>query len=742
MIKIEGSVERITYYNNDNGYTVLRLRPKISRNQKIPGLNLDGLLTVVGNLPELAPGENVQLEGDYTTHAKHGLQFKAAHCEKLMPATTIAIERYLGSGLIKGIGPKLAKRIVDVYQDKTLDIIENEPQKLKEVPGIGNDRAEKIISAWEEQQKVKEIMLFLHGHGVSTNLAVKIFKTYGDQSLDVLKENPYQLEEDIYGVGFKTADKLAQDLGLPHEHPSRIKAGIVYAINDSINDGHVYLPLNELTNRAVELLEVPEELIVPGVDRLIENDRIKPDIAPSGPILQNDHKNIIAENSQEYGDPILYLTPFYHSERGVAEKISELMTYAAKPKQGQLILEGQDLSDEQRKALQTAMISPVSVLTGGPGTGKTTCLKALIQALESQNIRYALASPTGRAAKRLSEATARPASTIHRLLGYSPGKGYQYHRKHRLKIDFLIVDEASMLDLLLAHHLLQALGAGTQILFVGDVDQLPPVGAGNVLHDIIDSGRVPISRLTKIYRQSEDSKIITNAHRINNGKFPLFSKTKTGDFFLFPAEDDQEASDWIVELVSSRIPNQFGLEPIDEIQVLSPMYRGNAGVIMLNEKLQEELNPKFESKNEVKLFGQIYRVGDKVMQVRNNYDKDVFNGDIGKVLHINQIDQVIMIDYDGERKVNYDFTEIDELVLAYAVSVHKSQGSEFPAIVLPVITQHYVMLQRNLIYTAITRAERLCVLVGNHKALHIAIKNNKITLRNSKLAHRIHKSLT
>jgi exodeoxyribonuclease V alpha subunit len=737
MTSIEGSIERVTYYNKENGYTVLRLRPKSGRNKKIPGLNLDGLLTVVGNLPELSPGESIRLEGDYTTHAKHGLQFKALKCEKLTPVTSTAIERYLGSGLIKGIGPKLAKRIVDVFQEQTLEIIEKEPQRLSDVPGIGEDRTAKIKAAWDEQQRVKEIMLFLHGHGVSTNLAVKIYKTYGEQSLDVLKENPYQLEEDIYGVGFKTADKLAQDLGLPQDHPSRIEAGIVYAINESLNEGHVYLPVNLLTRRASELLEVSSDLISPGLERLSNGDRIRSindfnagtDRAGSG--------SVIAEKPVEYGESIVYLTPFYHSEKGVAEKISELNAYSAGPRQGQLIIDGEHLSYEQKNALQTSLVTPVSVITGGPGTGKTTCLKALIQCIERQNIRYALASPTGRAAKRLSEATNRPASTIHRLLAYSPGTGYKYHKKHPLKIDFLVIDEASMLDILLAHHLLQALRPGTQLVFVGDVDQLPPVGAGNLLRDIIDSNAVPVSRLTKIYRQAEDSKIITNAHRINKGNLPSFSKTTAGDFFLFPAENDEEAADWIVDLLAARIPNQFGMDPVEDIQVLSPMYRGKAGVNSLNVLLQNALNPEDKQKLDVKLFGQTFRIGDKVMQVRNNYDKDVFNGDIGRVSQINKIDQSLSILFDGVRKVNYDFSELDEVVLAYAVSVHKSQGSEFPAVVMPVITQHYIMLQRNLIYTAITRAEQLCILVGNYKALNIAVRNNKITQRNSKLAERL-----
>lgn len=737
MITIAGTVERITYHNQENGYTVLRLRPKFDGIQKFPGLNLEGLLTVVGNLPELSPGEIVEFNGEYNAHPKHGLQFKAETCEKIVPVTSSAIERYLGSGLIRGIGPKLAGRIVRVFKEKTLEIIENEPARLMEVPGIGEDRTSKIIHSWEEQQKVKEIMLFLHGHGVSSNLAIKIYKTYGDQSLEILQENPYQLEEDIYGVGFKTADRIAQDLGLPPEHPARIDAGVIYAINESINQGHVFILEKDLKQRTGELLEIPQDLISSALIRLTKKNRIKSDTEPASDLVVQRSTEDTVENRSENGEPIIYLTPFYQSERSVAEKIRMLINSTTAPKQGQLIIYDDDLSGEQKNALQTALHSQVSVLTGGPGTGKTTCLKELIHFLESRNIKYAMASPTGRAAKRLSDATSRQASTIHRLLAYSPGKGYQYHKNHPLQINFLIIDEASMLDLLLAHHLFQALKPGTQVLFVGDVDQLPPVGAGNVLRDIIDSGEVPVSKLTKVYRQAENSNIITNAHRINNGKPFIFSENKRGDFFLFPAKNDQEAADWISDLVGSRIPEQFNLAPINDIQVLSPMYRGLAGVDKLNERLQMNLNPESDRKSEVNLFGHIFRVGDKVMQVRNNYDKSVFNGDIGRISGINRIDQNLIIDFDGMDQVNYDFSEADELVLAYAVSVHKSQGSEFPAIVMPIITQHYVMLQRNLLYTAITRAQKLCVLVGNKKAIYIAINNNKITRRNSKLAQRI-----
>jgi exodeoxyribonuclease V alpha subunit len=741
MLTIHGSVERITYYNKENGYTVLRLRPDKGQAKKIVGMNLEGLITVIGNFPELSPGEHVKLEGDYTTHAKHGLQFKADVCEKLLPITDDGIERYLGSGLIKGIGPQLAKRIVRQFKANTLEIIEEDPERLREVPGIGEGRTEKIINAWEEQKAVKEIMLFLHEHQVSTNLAVKIYKAYGEQSIDVVKHNPYQLEQDIYGIGFKTADKIAQKLGLPYDHPARIEAGVVFAINEMVNDGHVYTPITQLSERAEGLLEVEKDLIQSGIERLAASDRVRKERIDEISVKSSDASHRISETSEAYGEPVIYLTPFFHSEKGVAARLHGLISHPVKAWQESLWFESKGLSPEQKAALQTAVHHPVSILTGGPGTGKTTCLKALIEILEINNMTYALASPTGRAAKRLSEATLRPASTIHRLLGFSPNGGFQYDENHPLKIDFLIIDEASMLDLLLTYHVLKALRPGTQVLFVGDVDQLPSVGAGDVLRDIIASGVVPVSRLITIFRQAEDSQIVTNAHRINVGQMPYFSKATQGDFFLFPAEDAETASTWLVELVATRIPDKFGMNPIKDIQVLSPMYRGAAGVDSLNRLLQAHLNPASAQKPEQKLFGTTFRVGDKVMQIRNNYDKDVYNGDIGYVHHLDLVEQSMVVVMDESQHVIYDFSETDELVLAYAVSVHKSQGSEFPTVVVPVLTQHYVMLQRNLIYTAITRAVQLCVLVGNHRAIRIAIRNNKVAKRYSNLAKRLKSSL-
>jgi exodeoxyribonuclease V alpha subunit len=745
---LSGSVEHITYHNPENGYTVLRLRPERGPgipNRGRPGLNRAGLVTVVGNLPELNPGEHLKLQGQWFNHPKHGYQFNVEICENTLPATVTGIRRYLGSGLVKGIGPHLAERIVTHFGRETLDIIEEHPERLREVPDIGPKRTRKIAQAWEEQRQVKEIMLFLHGHGVSTNLAVKIYKTYGDTALETVQNNPYQLARDIYGVGFKTADKIAQDLGLAQDHPSRVEAGIVYALNEMTNDGHVYTPQAELTRRAVGLLEVDPVLIPPALERLGQEDRVHLDMVPltPNPSPKTREGSGIAESHEQYGDAVIYLTPYYFGEKGVAERLGKL-AYTIPSRLNNIppafVPINFQLSDEQGAAIRTALSHPVSVLTGGPGTGKTTCLKALITILESASKRYALTSPTGRAAKRLSEATNRPASTIHRLLGFSPREGFKHNQENPLLIDLLVVDETSMLDLILANNLFKALQPGTHVLLVGDVDQLPSVGAGDVLRDVIASGIAPVTRLTTIFRQATDSHIITNAHRINCGEMPAFSPPTEsqypGDFFLFPAEEAAAAGDWTIEVVTKRIPEKFGYNPIQDIQVLAPMYRGASGVQTLNERLQNALNPPNSKKPDVRLYGTTFRPGDKVMQTQNNYDKDVFNGDIGYITSINLIEQDLIIAIDG-RPVVYDFSEADQLVLAYAVTVHKAQGSEFPVVVLPVITAHYLMLQRNLLYTAITRAQRLCVLVGNRRAIGMAVRNNKVAQRYTALDWRL-----
>jgi exodeoxyribonuclease V alpha subunit len=751
METLSGSVERITYYNPENGYSVLRLRPD---HRKAPGLNREGLVTVIGNLPELSPGEHLRLQGNWNNHPKHGLQFQSEVCEQTLPASVAGIRRYMGSGLIKGIGPRLAERIVAMFGNQTLEVIESQPERLLEVPDIGPKRSRLIAAAWQEQKQVKEIMLFLHSHGVSTNLAIKIYKQYGDQALAIVQSDPYRLARDIYGVGFKTADRIAQALGLPADHPSRIEAGVIYTLNEAVDDGNVYAPRPSLEQRATELLGVGTELVPPALERLSQDDRIRQEILPFLKEAAQDGGvppgGKAAEAGAPYGTPAVYLTPLYRSETGVADRLYALATCLP----GRLsdlppafVRLDPMLSPEQQSAVRTALSHPLSVLTGGPGTGKTTCLKALIAALEEARKRYALASPTGRAAKRLAQATGRQASTIHRLLGFSPGEGFRYNAEHPLEIDLLVVDEASMLDLVLANNLLKALEPGTHLLLVGDVDQLPSVGAGDVLRDVIASELAPVTRLSVIFRQAANSRIITNAHRINHGQMPLFPPSAAGDqhapegdFFLFPAETPEEAADWVEDVVCRRIPAAFGLEPRDEIQVLAPMYRGPCGVTALNQRLQASLNPAQLMKPEKTLYGQTFRPGDKVMQTQNNYDKDVYNGDIGVVTGINPVDQTLTIDFEG-RGVEYDWSEADQVILAYAVSVHKAQGSEFSAVVIPLVTQHYLMLQRNLLYTAVTRARRLCVLVGSRRAIGIAVRNNHVAQRFTALDWRLKRRL-
>ena len=753
MDTLSGSVERITFYNPENGYTVLRLRPEHSRT---PGLSHEGLVTVTGNLPEVTPGEFLRLGGSWTNHPKHGLQFQVEVCEQVVPATLAGIRRYLGSGLVKGIGPQLAERIVNQFGLQTLEIIESHPERLREVPDIGPKRAHRIAQAWEEQKQVKEIMLFLHSHGVSTNLAIKIYKQYGDEALSVVRSDPYRLAKDIFGVGFKTADRIAQALGLPADHPSRIEAGLIYALNQASDEGHVYIPRPQLSDKAVELLGVDAELIPPALRRLAQENRVKEEILPyvvePSPLPEQawdlsieGQPPLIGEQTGEYGQAAVYLAAYYYCETGLAERLRALA--GALPTRlsdlpPAFVPLDSDLSPEQQAAIRTALSHPLSVLTGGPGTGKTTAVKALIAALESGRKTYALASPTGRAAKRLSEATGRPASTIHRLLGFNPGEGFKYNAENPLPFDLLVVDEASMIDLPLAFNLLKALQPGTHLLLVGDVDQLPSVGAGDVLRDIIRSSLAPVTRLGVIFRQAANSQIITNAHRINQGLVPLFpapgqeAGEQRGDFFLFPAETPERAADWVLDVVCNRIPQRFGLHPRHEVQVLSPMYRGATGVNALNERLQASLNPPALMKAEKKLFGQNLRLGDKLMQIQNNYDKGVYNGDIGYLFAIDPIEHTLTVDFEG-RGVVYDWSEADQLVLAYAVSVHKSQGSEFPAVVIPLVTQHYLMLQRNLLYTAVTRAKKLCVLVGSRKAIAIAVRNNKVAQRYTALEWRL-----
>jgi exodeoxyribonuclease V alpha subunit len=736
---LSGSVERIIYYNSENGYSILRLRPETAPLVKQTGLDREGLVTVTGNLPEITSGEYLNLKGEWKEHPRFGLQFQAEICEQSTPSTVDGIRRYLGSGLVKGIGPRLADRIVSQLGIDTLQIIENEPHRLREVPDIGRKRAALISAAWEEQKQVKEIMLFLHSHAISSNLAVKIYKKYGDTALHIVKSDPYRLARDLYGVGFRTADRIARALGLPSDHPSRIEAGLIYVLNAMNDEGHVFVEQQVLMHKAAELLEVDPALLPAALTRLEKDELVWLETLPVEKVSQ------CLQKSGELAESVVgvYLAQYYFSEKGTAEKIAMLSN--VKPplvSVARALFLDPVLSQDQQEAVRNALLNPVSVLTGGPGTGKTTCLKALIASLDMAQKKYALASPTGRAAKRLSEATGRPASTIHRLLGFNPGEGFKFNAENPLPVDMLILDEVSMLDLMLAHHLLKALRPGTHLLLVGDVDQLPSVGAGDVLRDIIASDRIPVTRLSAIFRQAAHSQIVTNAHRINGGEMPDFASGQEGkgekiqDFYLFTADSPEETAAWIEDVVCRRIPQKFGLDPINQVQVLAPMYRGPAGVTALNTRLQAALNPADNKKPEKILSGQVFRTGDKLMQTQNNYDKDVYNGDFGRLTRIDLVEHMMEVNFDG-RVVSYDWSEADQLALAYAVSVHKSQGSEFPAVVLPLVTQHYMMLQRNLLYTAVTRARQLCVLVGSRKAISIAVRNNRVSQRCTALHWRV-----
>jgi exodeoxyribonuclease V alpha subunit len=726
--KLRGVVERVTYANAENGYSVVRLAVKGK---------LD-LVTVVGNLADVNAGESLELEGLWTRHRQYGRQFKVLSYRTVLPATAEGIKKYLGSGMIKGIGPVMAGRIVDKFGVDTLDVIEHDPRHLLDVLGIGRKRVTQISSAWEEQKQIREVMIFLQGHGVRPSWAVKIYKTFGDAAVQVVQEDPYRLAREIVGIGFKTADQIARNLGLPADSPRRVAAGVAYALGEKANEGHVYVPHDELVATATEMLEVPVDLVQAGVDTLEEEEEVYREtiVYPEAGAQRGD------EAVRE--EQAVYLRPFYYGEVGVARRFQAMLNH---PQTRLGILRGvmwevlladtgeMRLSARQREAVRTALTRKVTVLTGGPGTGKTTTVHTVIDLLERFKRSYALASPTGRAAKRLAETTGRPAKTIHRLLGFAPGEGFKHDEENPLDVDMLIVDETSMLDLLLANHLLKAIHPATHLLLVGDVDQLPSVGAGNVLRDVIESGQVPVVRLDLIFRQAQDSLIVTNAHRINNGQVPMFSRTAR-DFFLFGQEDPDKAADLIVDIVQRRIPHKFGYDPMDDIQVLSPMYRGAVGVSNLNERLQAALNPPSPRKAERRLSGRAFRAGDRVIQLRNNYDLDVFNGDVGRIRSIDALNQRLLVEID-DRVVHYDWSEADELALAYAISVHRAQGSEYPAVVIPVMTTHYMMLQRPVLYTAVTRARELVVLVGTRRAIAIAVRNDKVTRRHSGLGARM-----
>jgi len=745
--QLRGTVERVTYYSEESGYSVIRL-------------NVEGrsdLVTVVGNLPEVNPGESLRLEGIWTTHQRYGRQFKAEQCQQILPATAEGIKRYLGSGLVKGVGPVTAARIVQRFGADTLRMLDEQPRRLREALGVGPKRAAAVARAWEEQKHIREVMLFLQSHGVTTGLAVKIYKTYGDDALQVVQEDPYRLARDIWGVGFKTADKIARNLGLPLDAPSRIQAGVAHALGQLADEGHVYAPEEELVAEADRLLDVSPDLVRVAIEELDAEEIVRRETLlylppPSSPPMGGKEGGRTPMGGKKEGghavreERAVYLAPFYYGEIGVTHRLRELVESPAtrllpfrsvdwdalltQVTRGSTV----ELSTEQREAVRAALTHKVTVLTGGPGTGKTVSVRTVIGALEALRCRYALCAPTGRAAKRLSEATERPAKTVHRLLEYSPQEGFRRNEENPLGVDCLIVDEASMLDLLLTNHLLKAVDPAAHVLFVGDVDQLPSVGAGDVLRDIIGSGRAAVVQLSTIFRQAAGSGIVVNAHRINRGQMPILNQFD--DFYFFSQEVPQEAADLLVDIVQRRIPRKFGLDPVDQVQVLAPMYRGACGVTNLNGRLQEALNPASPRKAERRLGGRVFRVGDKVMQTRNNYLRDVYNGDIGRVTGIDPVGQMLTVTID-DRPVVYDWGEADELTHAFTVSVHKSQGSEYPAVVIPMLTQHYLMLQRNLFYTGITRARRLVVLVGTRRAIGIAVRNAKVRERHSGLSVRL-----
>ncbi len=717
---LEGTVERLTFQSEETGYTVAKLVPKGKAYE----------VTVVGSLAGANVGESVRVAGRWTSHPQYGRQFEARTFTVQLPATVEGLRKYLGSGLIKGVGPITAGRVVDAFGLEAMEVIESAPDRLREVPGIGEKRTGMIVRAWEEQKQVKEIMLFLQGHDVSTGLAVKIYKQYGDEAIAVVRENPYRLARDVYGIGFKTADKIALKMGMPLDSPRRIQAGLLYALSALSDQGHCYATREQLGAEAAELLEVSPAACVEALATLIEEGEA------------------IAE------DEAVYLPPFFHAEQGVANRIRRLLTterdrlgvfrvvdwdtaFDWLDRRGSVGSRGGKLTTQQRAAIRMALSERVSVLTGGPGTGKSTIIGGLVQLLQAKGCSFLLCAPTGRAAKRITETTGVEAKTIHRLLEFKPAAGYRFSRDrdNPLDTDLVIVDETSMVDLLLMNNLLSAIAPGSHLLLVGDVDQLPSVGAGNVLRDIIASETVPTTRLDTIFRQAEDSFIIENAHRINQGKMPVFQRDSR-DFFLFPEDDADGAADWVVDLVAHRIPRKFGCDPGSDIQVLSPMHRGSVGVAALNQRLQEALNPPSPRKPERRHGYRSFRAGDRVMQIRNDYDRQVFNGDLGRVTGVDLEEGLITVDFDGGPAA-YEYSQLDDLVHAYAISIHKSQGSEFPVVVIPLLAQHYIMLQRNLLYTAVTRARDVVVLVGSKQAIGMAVRNDRISQRNTRLKERL-----
>ncbi|HEY7984011.1 MAG TPA: ATP-dependent RecD-like DNA helicase, partial [Ktedonobacterales bacterium] len=697
---IAGTIERIVFRNQETGFTVARLSPNDAGR-----LFRSELVTVIGALPGVNVGELAEVTGEWELHPQHGRRLRVTGFTPHAPVSAEGLRRYLGSGVVKGIGPKLAERIVARFGEETLAVIELEPQRLVEVNGVSARKRDAIVAGWQAQREIREIMIFLQGHGVSPGLGAKIYQRYGPESLGVIRENPYALERDVTGVGFKTADALAVRLGLPRDSLPRLMTGVKHALSEAASaDGHCYLPRVELLTRAAALLETPLEALAPAIEALAAE------------------KEIFIEPEPDGGDDHIYLAPFFYAENGTARRLRLLLNApGALPALSDAEWEGifariarsggAALSEGQRAAVMLAYRSKVTALTGGPGVGKTTAIRALLDALDMQGVSYALAAPTGRAARRMTEATGRPASTLHRLLEFQPGAyDFAYNEKRPLPQRFLIVDEVSMLDILLAYRLARAIAPEASLLLVGDADQLTSVGPGAVLADILASERIPHARLTELFRQARESAIIVTAHGVNAGVIPPLRSDPASDFFFLRADTPEAAGKLVVDLVGRRLPARYGLDPIRDIQTLAPMYRGPAGVTALNDALQARLNPGAEGVT----FGALtLRPGDKVMQTRNNYDKGpsgVFNGDTGYVVAAETAEGRVAVSFpdgEGETLITYEAHELDELTLAYACTIHRAQGSEYPCVVLPLVTQHYLLLRRTLLYTAITRARRL-----------------------------------
>ena len=705
MLRIRCVVERITYQNATNGYTIMK--------GKVKGYS--DLVTLVGSLLDVPVGSVLLCDGNWKVDAKYGSQFVVETWEEVMPATVYGIEKYLGSGLVKGIGPKFAKLIVNAFGTDTIEVIENDVERLYEVPGIGKKRVEKIRESWEKQKDIKNVMLFLQSNGVSTAFAAKIYREYGKESIEKVKDNPYRLADDIWGIGFKTADGIASKMGYEKNDLRRCKSGLQYTLNELSKEGHVFAMQEQLVEAAKKLLEAEETPINTALSEMLD-------------------ANELVEESEA-----IYLPPFYYSEEGTAQRLLALLRQPASSLfNGKVDIaaiqrtSGIIYDDVQIDAIRQAVMSKVMVLTGGPGTGKTTTTQGIIAAFKTVGLRILLAAPTGRAAKRMSEATGMEAKTIHRLLEYNPRDGYQRNEESPLEGDALIVDECSMIDIILMYNLMKAIPTHMRLVLVGDIDQLPSVGAGNVLRDIIESDCIPVIRLTRIFRQAQTSRIVMSAHAINRGDFPDVSNGKDTDFFFIKQEEPEVVAQEIVKLVRDRLPKAYR-QPLSHIQVLTPMQRGTVGAANLNVLLQQALNT---SPLGLSRSGYTFREGDRVMQIRNNYDKEVFNGDIGCVEKVDMEDRTLVVNFD-DHLVEYEASELDELVLAYATTIHKSQGSEYPIVVIPVLMTHFVMLQRNLIYTGITRAKKICVLIGQTKALSYAIRNLTVVKRNTYLKERL-----